>query len=186
MISRKKKEEIVEQLVEKFSRAQGIYFVDFQGMSVAQAITLRRAFREKDVEYKVAKNNLILRALQSAGKDNIPAEKLVGQTGIALSYNDPVSPSKIIKEFADKNEKFRLKAASIEGELFDGSQLETITKLPTKQDVIAGILASLDSPASGIVRAIGDPATGIVRALEAVTRDLAYVIEEVAKKRNVA
>lgn len=175
MITIEKKKEIVALLVEKFKDTKGIFFCDFAKMSVAEVIAIRRQFKEKDANMLVAKNTLILRALaEIAGLDEVPAKMLFGQTALILS-DDPTAPAKIIKQVFDKTEKLRLKAALIEGTLYEGKQLNTIAALPSRSDLIAGILGSINAPASGIVGAIN-----------ATIRDLASVIEEAAKKQNVA
>lgn len=185
MVTKKQKEQIVAELVEKFKKASGFYVVNFVGMTVEKTQEFRKVIREGGFEYKVAKNSLILKALAEVENFDIPKEKMFGQSGIVFSYTDPTAPSKLLKKFIKDNEKPEFKVANLEGEVFDETQLEAITKLPTKEDMIAGIIGALSSPISGITRSL-DQATGIVGALGAVTRDLAYVIEEVAKKRNAA
>lgn len=186
MITRTKKQEIVDELLEKFRKASGVYLVDFTGITVEEAIELRRSFRKVGVDYQVAKNTLIKRALSEIEDINIPDEKFFGPSGVAFGYDDPVAPSKVIYDFFKEHEKPVLKVASIEGQIYDGSQLKDITKLPTREDMIAGIVGSLHAPTSGIVRSLSSPAEGIVGALGNVTRDLVNVIYEVAKKQNAA
>lgn len=175
MVTKQTKAEIIAGLVEKLNRATAVYVVDYSRMTVAETNNFRRALREKEFEYKVAKNTLIERALEEVEGKDIPFKLLFGQSGVVFSYGDPIAPAKVIKEFFDKGEKPRLKAALIEGQLFDGADIKKIASLPSRADLVAGILGSLNSPASGIVGAIS-----------AVMRDLAYVIEEVAKKQNAA
>ena len=103
---------------------------------------------------------------------SIPEDKFFGQTGIIVGYSDPIAPAKIIKDVSEKSDKPKLKAAIVDGQLFDGAQLKQIAALPTKEDLIASILGSLNAPASGIVGAIN-----------AVLRDVAYLVEEVAKNK---
>jgi large subunit ribosomal protein L10 len=183
MITQKKKREIVEELTPKFRDANGFYLIDFTAMTVEDAIRLRKAFREKNVEYRVAKNTLFLRAIEAAGGLEFPDGTFKGQTAVAFTYDDPISASKVLEEQIKEFKKPIFKGAMIDGEFFDDSKLEAITKLPTKEDIIAGIVGSLASPTSGIVRAIEDPAKGLVGAIGGVIRDLAMVIEEVAKKK---
>lgn len=172
MVTQKKKREIVAELTDKFRRASGFYLVEFMGMTVDQAIRFRRELRKKGIEYKVAKNTLIYRALQEVGITNIPDDKFVKSTGVVFAYEDSIAPAKIIKEVSEKTEPLKLKAAVIEGAYYDGSQLKTLASLPSKPELIAGILGSLNAPVSGIVGAIN-----------AVMRDVASLIEEVAKKK---
>lgn len=175
MINKERKQQIVEELVELLEKANGVFLVDFTAMSVAETYRFRKAIHEKNLVYRVAKNTLIERAAEKTGHFTIPAENLFGQTGLVISYDDPTAPAKVIKEFFDKGEKPRLKVAFIENQFYAGTELKTIAALPTRADLIAGILGSLNAPASGIVGAIN-----------AVMRDVASLIEEVAKKQNNA
>ena len=172
MITKQRKQEIISGLTEKFRKASGFYLVDFVGMNVEESIKIRRQFKKMNVDYLVAKNTLILRAIKEVGDYKLPEDIFKGQTAIIFSYSDPVSPAKTLKEHIDKNNKPVFKGAYIDGQFFDGKQLKTVASLPTKQDMMASIVGSLHAPISGIVG-----------SLNAVMRDLASVIEEVAKKQ---
>lgn len=93
-------------------------------------------------------------------------------TGFAFASENPVAPAKIIKKFYDASSKLSLKACYIDTQYYEGSQLNALATLPSKPEVVAGILASINSPAQGIVGAIN-----------AVMRDLASVVDEIAKKK---
>lgn len=173
MVTKEKKREIVAELQRKLEKSQSLYLVDAGGMSVAQSGELRREFKKIDAELKVAKNTLIRRALDADGKYNIPDPALKGSSALVLSYGDPIAPAKLIKKYFDKDKRPSLKAAVIEGQVFDGSQLQAVAELPSREDLISGIVGSLHAPISGIVG-----------ALNAVMRDVAYLVEEVAKKRT--
>ena len=171
-MNRTDKEAIVSEVAEKVSRATAMYFADFTGLTVEEETELRREFRKAGIEYRVVKNPLAKNALeQVAGYDRV-YEKLVGPTGIAFSYSDVIVPARIIKKFNEKSGKLTLKAAVLEKQVFDGSQLEALSKLPSKKDLMAGIVGSLAAPVSGIVGAIG-----------AVMRDLVNVIDAIEKKK---
>jgi large subunit ribosomal protein L10 len=171
-MNRSDKEAIVAEVAERAARATAMYFADFTGLTVEQATELRREFRKAGVEYRVVKNTLAKKALeQVTGYDRV-FEKLVGPTGIAFSYDDAVAPARIIKKFSDKFGKLKLKAAVLEKQVFDGSQLEELSKLPTRAELMAGVLGSIQAPISGIVGAIG-----------AVARDLVNVIDAIEKKK---
>ncbi len=171
-MKRSEKETIIAEIAEKASRAAAMYFSDFSRLTVAEETELRREFRKNGVEYTVVKNTLARKALeQLTGYDRV-FDKLVGPTGIAYSYDDPSVPAKIIKKFFEKTGKFQLKAAIIEKQVFDASKLEQLANMPTRKDIIAAILGSINSPASGIVGAIN-----------AVMRDLVYTIDAIEKKK---
>jgi len=171
-MNRSDKEAIVAEVAERAARATAMYFADFTGLTVEQATELRREFRKAGVEYRVVKNTLAKKALeQVTGYDRV-FDKLVGPTGIAFSYDDAVAPAKIIKKFSDKFGKLKLKAAVLEKQVFDGSQLDELSKLPTRAELMASVLGSIQAPMSGIVGAIG-----------AVARDLVNVIDAIEKKK---
>lgn len=167
------KKQVVGELVEKFRNANGAYFINFESMNVESISNLRGLFRKEGIDYKVAKNTLIWRALQEAGYEGLDDSFLKGTTGIAFANEDPLVPAKVLKTILDKSEKPKFKAAIVEGEFYDSNSLKKLASLPSKSDLIAGILGSLNSPISGIVG-----------SLNAVMRDLASVIEEAAKKRS--
>jgi large subunit ribosomal protein L10 len=167
------KKQVVAELKEKFEKASGYYFIDFEKMNVVEVNNLRKLFIEKQIEYRVAKNTLIEIALEEVGMKFDDTSFIKGSTGIAFSYGDPLAPAKVLKPILDKSEKPKFKAAVVEGEFYAQDQLKTLASLPTKAELIAGILGSLNSPISGIVGSIN-----------AVMRDLASVIEESAKKRS--
>lgn len=187
MITRAQKQEIIEGLIEKFQRASGVYVLNYEKMPVDQLTNFRRKLSAEGIDVQVAKNTLIVRAMSEVEGIDIPKEMLVGQSILAFGYDDPILPAKLIKEFMTKGKTERpaLKAVSIEGTIYDSTQLEHVSKLPSREDMIAGIIGSLGAPISGIVGAL-DQATPLVRTVAAVTRDLISVIEAVAKKQNNA
>jgi len=171
-MNRSDKEAIVAEVAEKVARATAMYFADFTGLTVGEASELRREFRKAGIEYTVVKNTLAKKALeQVTGYDRV-YEKLVGPTGIAFSYDDAVAPAKIIKKFNEKSGKLKLKVAVLEKQVFDGSKLDELSKLPTRGELMSGVLGSIQAPISGIVGAIG-----------AVARDLVNVIDAIEKKK---
>jgi len=171
-MNRSDKEAIVAEVADKVARATAMYFADFTGLTVGEASELRREFRKAGIEYTVVKNTLAKKALERVtGYDRV-YEKLVGPTGIAFSYNDAVAPAKIIKKFSEKSGKLKLKVAVLEKQVFDGSKLDELSKLPTRAELMAGVLGSIQAPISGIVGAIG-----------AVARDLVNVIDAIEKKK---
>lgn len=175
-MTKNKKTEVVAEVAELLNGASGVYSIDFTGLTVADAIRLRREFKKAGVSYKVAKNTLIKRALQDVGGYDHVLEKFVGQTGIAIGYDDPAAPARVLSEFIDpKLDIPKLNFAVLEKEVMDGSKLKQIAAMPSRKDILGSIVGALNAPASGIVG-----------ALNAVMRDLASVIEEVAKKNGGA
>ena len=171
-MNKNEKAEIIAEAKELIENSTAVYLTDYSSINVADISELRNQFRKDGVKYKVFKNTLFKRALVESGKFEKLADHLEGMTGFAFASTNPVAPAKIIKKFNDTSQKFALKACYIETQYYDGSNLAQLASLPSKEELIAGILGSLNSPASGIVGAIS-----------AVMRDLVSVIDEVSKKK---
>jgi large subunit ribosomal protein L10 len=171
-MKRSEKEAIIAEVSEKAGRAVAMYFADFSKMTVAEETELRREFRKSGIEYNVVKNTLARKALAQFSDYDRVFDKLVGPTGIAFSYEDPSAPAKIIKKFSGKTGKLQLKVVVVEKQIYDATKLEQLANMPTRKELIAAILGTLQAPASGIVGAIN-----------AVARDLVYVIDAIEKKK---
>ena len=171
-MNKNEKAEIIAEAKELIENSSALYLTDYSKINVADISDIRNQFRKEGVKYKVFKNTLFKRALDKSGKFEKLADHLEGMTGFAFASTNPVAPAKIIKKYFDASQKLSLKACYIETEFFDGSRLSELAALPTKQEVIAGILGSLNSPASGIVGSIS-----------AVIRELVSVVDEVSKKK---
>jgi len=172
MITKEKKRAVVAELAEDFRDLSSLYFVDFTGMTVAMDKTFRNELRQKGITMKVAKNTLILRALTEVGGYEVEESTLAGQTAIIFGGADPIAPAKIIRQFFDKGGKPSLKLAVVEGMVFDKSQLKQVSELPTREELISSMIGSIHAPI-----------TGIVGSINAVIRDVASLVEEVAKSK---
>ncbi len=171
-MNKNEKNEIVSEVKDMINKSAAVFLTDYSGITVGDINSIRNEFRKEGVEYKVYKNTLFKRALDESGKFEKLSGHLVGMTGYAFSTDNPVAPAKIIKKYFDANQKLALKACYIDNQYFDGKNLNALANLPTKKEIIAGILGSLDSPASGIVGAIN-----------AVFRDLVSVVDEISKRQ---
>jgi len=171
-MKRSEKEEIVAEVSGLVNRARGMFFTDFSGLTVEQATELRREFRKSGVDYKVVKNTLIRKALENAtGYDKV-YDKLAGPTGVAFAFDDPVVPAKIIQKFTEKHNKLSLKVCVLEREVYDGSKLVELARLPSRNEMMAAILGSIQAPLAGVPSVI-----------QAVLRDLVSVVGEIEKKK---
>ena len=171
-MKRSEKEQIVSEMVDAVGRAKSLFFTDFTGLTVEQATELRREFRKSGVQYRVVKNTLVQRALESIGGYDMMYDKLVGPTGVAFASEDPVIPAKIIKQFSLKHKKLSLKACVLENEVFDGSRLDELASLPSRKELMGAMVGSVQSPLAGVPNVV-----------HAVLRDLASVVSEIEKKK---
>jgi large subunit ribosomal protein L10 len=171
-MTKEQKNEVIEALKEKFSQYNNFYVTNTEALSVAQITKLRRICFDKQVEMKVAKNTLIRKALESLGEDRYSNvfESLNGVTALMFSEN-PKEPALILSDFrkSSKAELPALKAAFIDGDVFAGdNQLQALTTLKSKQDLIGDVIALLQSPAKTVISALnaGGKLASLVKALE--------------------
>jgi len=170
-MNRNEKSEIISEIKELLDSSSAVYLTDYHGINVEDISSLRNQFRNEGVRYKVYKNTLVKRALDEIGKYDKIADHLTGMVGFAFTTTNPLAPAKIINKYFGDKDKLSLKACYVEGEYFDGSQLKTLATLPTKKELIASIMGSLNSPVSGIVGTIN-----------AVMRDLVSVVEQISQR----
>ena len=143
----------VDALAEKFGRAVSGILVQYQGITVEDDTKLRAAMRAAGVEYTVIKNSLIGRACDKAGFEAMK-EHLEGMNAVAISYDDPIAPAKILKEYAEKIETFTLRAGFLDGAVVDVATVKELADIPPKEVLIAKMLGSLQSPISGLAVAL--------------------------------
>ena len=172
-MKRSEKEQIIAEVEEKVSRAKSMYLADFTGITVEQINELRREFRKSGVEYRVVKNTLAKKALERATGYDTVFPKLTGPTAIAFGYDDPIAPAKIIKKFRDKHQKLQVKACVLDKQVYEGSRFDEFAKMPSRAEIVASILGSIQAPIAGLVGAIG-----------AVMRDLVNVVDAIEKKKT--
>lgn len=171
-MTKQEKNEVIELLKGKFSQYNNFYVTDTESLSVEQVGKLRRACFSKNVEMKVAKNTLIKKALESIDSARYTGvyNSLNNVTALLFSEN-PKEPALILSSFRkeNNNEKPVLKAAFIDGDVFEGdNQLTALTTLKSKNDLIGEIIGLLQSPAKNVISALnaGNKLAALVKALE--------------------
>jgi large subunit ribosomal protein L10 len=171
-MKKEEKGEVIEEIKELVKNSSSMFLINYSGVKVADINKLRAEFRKEEVNYKVLKNTLFKKALEQAGGYEKFHPQLVGMIGVAFVSENFVSAAKIIKKYFDEKQKFSFKGCYIESAFYGSEQLNTIASMPTKKEIMAGIVGS-----------IAAPATGIVGAINAVIRDLVSVIDEIGKKK---
>lgn len=176
-MTRQEKSAIINGLVEQFKAHHYFYVVDAIGLSVEEANDLRRKCSQAGVIYQVAKNTLIVKALEQL-KDEVDytpfTDKVLrGFSGLLFVQETASTPAKIVQDFRKQKKLDRpiLKGASIEGDLFIGeAHLETLSKLKSKAELIGEIIVLLQSPMTKVITALHstkDKLAGIIKALAA-------------------
>ncbi|MGE3062986.1 MAG: 50S ribosomal protein L10 [bacterium] len=171
----KKKQETVHEIAQRLTRAKGVYLADFKGMSVLQINDLRRTFDKAGIEYKVVKNTLLYFAFKEIYPNDSVNVALKGNTGVAFSYGDSVSPAKIIKDFVKKYKLPTPKMAMVEGKMFDGKAIDRLADVPSREELLSTLVGSLQSPISSFVF-----------ALNGIISEFVYTVEAVRQKKENA
>lgn len=156
--NRQLKEAKVAEIKEKLEKAQSVVLASYQGLTVEQDTNLRKSLREAGVEYKVYKNTLVTLAAKELGFDGI-VEYLEGPVSIAFGYEDATAPARILNDFAKENKKLELKAAIVEGTVYNKEQTEQLAAIPSREVLLAKLLGSIKSPLSNfayLLSAIAD------------------------------
>ncbi len=143
------KKAIVENLSDKFGRAAAGVLVKYQGITVDDDTKMRAELREAGVEYAVVKNTLIGFACDKVGFGDMKAH-LDGMNAIAVSFDDPIAPAKILKKYADKIETFEIRAGFLDGAVVDAATVDALADIPSKETLIGKFLGSIQSPLYGL------------------------------------
>jgi large subunit ribosomal protein L10 len=169
-----KKKEIVEELHEKFSKSKIVILTDYKGLDVASVSDLRKKLNDVDVEFRVVKNTLLVRASENTDVEVIK-EDFKGPSAIALSYDDPVAPAKVMTEFAEGNDKFEIKIGVMGGNRIDVKALKALSSLPSREVLLGQVLSAMN----------GVP-TSFVRVLNAVPQKLLYALQAIKDQKDAA
>ena len=149
----KNKVETVNEIVDRLNRAKSVVFSAYQGTTVEQDTALRVAMRKENNDYKVYKNRLLVRALKEVGIEGCD-DMLQGTTSVAFGYKDEVSPAKILSDNMKNNDKLSFKFGIVNGKVVSAEEIEKISKLPSKEVLIAQLLTVLNGPATGLCVAL--------------------------------
>lgn len=161
------KEELVKAFHEKFSRAKAIILTNFRGLDTSAMSELRGRLRGESVEYRVVKNTIMLRA--SDGTDMaLLKEHFSGPSALALSYDDLVAPAKILTKFSQDNDALQLKAGIVDGQAIDPAGIELLSKLPSREVLLAQLLSVLNGPATSFVMVPGAVLRNFLGVLQAI------------------
>ncbi|OGF14234.1 MAG: 50S ribosomal protein L10 [Candidatus Eisenbacteria bacterium RBG_16_71_46] len=148
-----KKEQILRETSERIVGAEGLYLADFSGMNVETLSLLRKRCRERQVQFRVVKNTLLKRAFNARGITGLDPF-LNGPTGLVFSPVDTVAPAKILAEFAREFERPRIKAAVVDGRLFDNKAIATLATLPSREVLLSQLLGTFIAPMTQFLAAV--------------------------------
>ena len=147
------KEAVLKDTQGRIADVRGIYLADFSGMTVQSLSLLRKRCREQGVQFRVIKNTLLKRAFNARGIQELD-DHLVGPTGLVFSPQDEMAPAKILADFAKEFEKPRMKAAVVDGRLYDDKAIARLAKLPSREVLLSQLLGTFVAPMTTFLGAV--------------------------------
>jgi large subunit ribosomal protein L10 len=166
------KQEKIEAMKEKFEKAKVAVVTEYRGLTVEEITKLRRNLQKEDGDYMVTKNTLAKVASKGTAFE-VLADSLKGPVAIAFGFKDEVAPAKVMTKFIKEVKKGEILGAALDGKLLDAKETQKLASLPSKEELYAKILGSINSPATGIVGAINAVMSGLVRAMDQVAKQKA-------------
>ena len=164
---------LVEALAEKLEKAKSIVFADFKGLKANDANNLRAKLSDNQAEVEIAKNTLIKIAMKKKGIDLANVEKnFEGQTVTILSYGDPIAALKSLFDFIKSVSLPKVKLGFFDGRFLASSDVEKLSKLPSRLELISQVLSGFNSPI-----------TGFVNVLSGTKRNFVYVLNAIKEKK---
>jgi len=165
-VDRAQKEKVVEELGQIFESSGVVVVAHYTGLTVAEMQDLRARARGAEASVRVAKNKLAKIALEGKPCASI-AEYLSGMTVLTYS-EDPVAAAKVCEGFAKDNKKFEILGGAMGENALDRAGVEAVSKMPSREELIASIVGCIGAPASNIAGAIGAPASNIAGILSSI------------------
>ena len=167
------KNEKIESMKESIAKAKVAIVTNYRGFSVEEITNLRRELQKEGADYSVTKNTLAKIAVQGTGYEGL-SDLLEGPTAVAFGFVDQVAPAKVLTQFIKKAKKGEIVGGVIDGKVLSAKEVQKLSELPSKEELYAKMLGSINSPA-----------TGLVMAMSGVARKLVYAMEEIRKQKSV-
>ena len=161
------KSEKIEEIKSKAQKAQVAVLTEYKGYTVEEITNLRRALQKDGGDYMVTKNTLAKIAFKGTDFE-VLTDSMTGPIAVAFGFEDQVSPAKAVSKFIKDTKKGVILGGALDGKLLDAKEVEALAKLPSKEELIAKILGSINSPASGIVGSVNAVMAQLTRAMAAV------------------
>ncbi len=166
-LSIEQKKAVVAEVAEVARTALAAVVAEYRGLTVEEMTDLRVKARESGVYLKVAKNTLVRRAVEGTEFECMQ-DSLTGPLLLAFSMEDPGAAARLVKDFIKSNDKLITKLVAVGGEVFEASELDRMSKLPTYDQAIAMVMGVMKAPIEKFVRTLAEPHTKLVRIFAAV------------------
>jgi large subunit ribosomal protein L10 len=163
------KQIMLRDVSEKISQAKSMVFAEFSGLGVKQNEALRAQLKAENSEFLVAKKTLLKMALKDKAIEGVDLDSSKAQLSIIFGYEDEVAPAKIVNEFKKANpDIIQFSGGILEGKYISGERVQALALLPSKLELYAKLVGSMNAPVSGFVNVLAGNLRGLVRVLDAI------------------
>lgn len=169
--TKEQKKEILRDLAEKIAKAKSVVFTKFNKLTVKENQDLRNELKKEAGEYYVAKKTLMDLVFKDSKVDGLDIKNFAGQIAAVFGYGDEVAPAKIIAGFKKKledKEKIEFIGGILEGKFIEAEKVKILANLPSRQELYAKIVGTINAPISGFVNALAGNLKNLVYVLKAV------------------
>jgi large subunit ribosomal protein L10 len=157
----------VEDLEKRLRSSSVVILTDYRGLTVGEIGALRGRLREASLEYRVAKNTLLSLAAERAGINGL-TPFLSGPTAVVFGRDDPGLPARLLQDFIRQYRKLEIKGGVVAGEPLDARAMQALAALPSRAELLARVVGTIQGPLRGLVFVLSAPSRGLVTALDAL------------------
>ena len=163
------KSQLKDVLAGKFGKSNAVIVAEYRGLTVEEITELRVKLREVDAEFKVIKNRIAKKAIESDVTEMKDlSDKLVGPLGVVYAYGDSAQATKTVLDFAKAHDKLKVTAGHMEGSVVSTDQLKAIADLPSKEVLLGQIVGSMVSPHRGLLGVLNGVSRNLVQVINAI------------------
>ncbi len=166
--TREKKQSEVATIAKGLKEAKTVVFADISKLKVADSTELRRKAKKENVHIVTAKKTLLRVALKEAGIDSVDTAAFKGSVALILGLGDEIAPAKVFEAFRKDRENVALFGGLFQSRMMSAAEVKTLAQLPSKQELIARVLGSLNAPLSGLVNVLAGNLRGLVTVVNAI------------------
>jgi large subunit ribosomal protein L10 len=167
--TKEQKKQSLAELEDNFAKSKATVFVNFQGLNVKDATNLRNLLRKEKVEYEVVKKTLLKLAVEKTGQEGVDPKSFEGNIAVAFGFEDEVMPAKVLNQFRTTNESLKIIGGTLEKKFIDAAKVMELAQIPGKQELMAKLVGSINSPVSGFVNVLAGNLRGLVQVLKAAS-----------------
>lgn len=167
--NKEQKRDILNGLKDRIGRAKSVVFAQYDALTVKENEELRKELKKENSEYLVAKKTLMDIAFKDSGIENLDPKAMEGKVAAIFGYEDEVAPAKIVDNFKKNHEdKITFAGGILENKYLSAAEVDALAKLPSKQELYAKIVGSINAPVSGFVNALAGNLRNLVYVLKAI------------------